>query len=352
MGRLTERRKGPRGRARSDLAGWLGGLLLTALLLSRPQAAATGAARAMARWYETVAPSLFPFLALMPLLTGAAATRVYEAIFGGMTEALFGLPGAAAPAILIGMACGTPAGVLAARGAAARSGMNRGQLHRLAIAMTGFSPAFLVGGIGMGMLGSPRAGALLLVAQIMTQMTMALLLRRAWRDRTQPVDMPGRGAERAPVREAVMILLTIGGYMALFGSVAAVFSVYIGSKASNALLCLLDVPSGALVLAESGMDAGRKLILTAGMCGFGGLCLIAQNLGALKGCGAKLTECMGLRALAASVSMGYMALLVRLPSPDTGFWAAAIRANPLAAAGLAASLLALPVLIGLKKSIS
>ena len=346
------RSEGMCGSAVMENARWLGGLLLTALLLSRPQAAASGAARAMARWYETVAPSLFPFLALMPLLTGDAAARVYEALFGKCMGALFRLPGAAAPAMLIGMACGTPAGVVAARSAAARSGMNRGQLQRMATAMTGFSPAFLLGGIGAGMLGSPRAGALLLAAQVMTQMTLMLLLRRAWRDRTQPVAMADQDAERAPVRGAVMILLTIGGYMALFGGIAAVLSEYIGNKASNALLCALDVPSGALALAERGMDAGKRLVLIAGMCGFGGLCLIAQNLGVLKGCGVKLAECLGLRAVAAGVSMGYMALFLHLPEIDAGYRLGAIRANPLAAAGLAASLLAVPVVIGLKKSIS
>ncbi len=346
------RREGRRGSAATEFAGWMGGLLLILLLLSRPQAATDGASRAMARWYDTVAPSLFPFLALMPLLTGAAATRVYEKAFGKLIGALFDLPGGAAPAMLIGMACGTPAGVVAARRAAARSGMNRGQMHRLAAAMTGFSPAFLLGGVGAGMLGSPRAGVLLLTAQLLTQTTLMLLLRGAWRDRTQPVDAPDRDAERAPVRSAVMILLTIGGYMALFGSIAAVLREYTGSRISSALLCLLDVPSGALALTESGMEAGKRLVLLSGMCGFGGLCLIAQNLGVLKGCGVKLTECLGLRALAAGVSMGYMALLVRLPESDMGYWLRAIRANPLAAAGFMASAMVLPVVIRLRKSIS
>ena len=100
------------------------------------------------------------------------------------------------------------------------------------------------------------------------------------------------------------------------------------------------------------MEAGKRLVLIAGMCGFGGLCLIAQNLGALKGCGVKLAECLGLRAVAAGVSMGYMALFLHLPEIDAGYRLGAIRANPLAAAGLAASLLAVPVVIGLKKSIS
>ena len=45
---------------------WLAGLAAMALLLSSPQDAARGAARAMAQWHASVAPALFPLLALMP----------------------------------------------------------------------------------------------------------------------------------------------------------------------------------------------------------------------------------------------------------------------------------------------
>ena len=76
---------------------WAGGLLLMALLLSRPQAAAQAAARAMAHWYAAVAPSVFPFLALMPLLTCREAARVYERALGRAMGALFDLPGAKSP---------------------------------------------------------------------------------------------------------------------------------------------------------------------------------------------------------------------------------------------------------------
>ena len=79
------------------------GLALAALLLSAPQAAALGAARAMAQWYASVAPALFPFLALMPLLTCDEAATVYELLLGRAMRALFDLPGSTAPALAVGM---------------------------------------------------------------------------------------------------------------------------------------------------------------------------------------------------------------------------------------------------------
>lgn len=331
-------------------AKWLGGLLLTGLLLSAPQAAATGAARAAAYWYMSVAPAVFPFLALMPLLTCEDAALAYEKLLGRAMGRLFKLPGAAASAMVIGMVAGTPAGAIAARRVAARSGMDRGQLWRLAVAAMGFSPAFLIGGIGAGMLGSAAMGWRLACAQLMTQLTMALLLRRAWPGATEPVADGGTIGGDAPVRGAVLAALTICGYMALFGAITAAAGKYLGRKPSYLLLCLMDVPSGARLVSEWPMEARTRLVLLAAMVGFGGLCAIAQGLGALKDCGLNPVACLALRGLAALLNAGYMALL--MCDRNTPRLVVTARANPLAAAGLCAALMALPVLIKMRKSIS
>lgn len=335
----------------AQYAKWAGGLFLTALLMSRPQAAAYGATQAMKRWYTTVAPSLLPFLALMPLLTGTAAADVYERLLGRVIGAMFGLPGAAAPAVMIGMVAGTPAGAIVARRMASGSGMKQGQLYRTAIAMMGFSPAFLIGGIGAGMLGSAAGGWKLLVVQMLTQLTLTLMLRGAWKRRDLPVPSADRGEDEPPMRGAVLILLTICGYMALFGSLASVVRSFAGSGLADVLLCLLDVPTGALVVAGGDMGMEHRLILLAAMCGFGGMCVIMQTLGVLKDCGMDPWSFIGLRIVAAGLSAGYMALLLAAKA-DLPRWKAGLQAKPLEAAGLAASLMTLPVLLSFRKSVT
>lgn len=342
---VSTRARGGRGIARHWK--WMGALLLMALLLSSPQAATRGAAEAMAHWYTSVAPALLPFLALMPLLTCPEASWAYERLLGRAMGTLFNLPGAAAPAMLVGLVAGAPAGAVAARRIAAREGMNRGQLFRMAAAFTGFSPAFLVAGVGAGMLGEVTLGWKLLVAQTLTQLTLALILRRAWADRTLPVTAASPREEEQPLRAAAMALLAICGAMGLFGSLTAVAGEYLGRGPAEALLCLLDVPSGARVVAE-----GHRVILLAAMCGFGGLCVAVQSLGALRGCGIVAAEYIGVRLLAGSICGGYMALLTRVgPGAGTGITGLA-GINPLPLAGLAASSLSIPVLLKLRKSVS
>ena len=331
---------------------WLGGLTGMALLLSSPQAAARGAVAAMAQWAASVAPALFPFLALMPLLTCEDAIAAYEALLGRFMAVCFNLPGAAAPAMIVGMAAGTPAGALAVRDIAARAGMNRSQLQRVAAATAGFSPAFLVGGIGAGILNNPVLGWKLLVAQLLTQMTLMLSLRRAWQGRTEPVGEAGFTMVDRPIRGAVLGILTICGYMTLFGALAGALGEWVGRVPAGVLLCLMDVPSGVLRVSGMMLPERMKLALLAGMCGFGGLCVIAQSLGVLRGSGVSAGEYIGIRAVAGLLCVGYMALLQGLPTIENMRLIEPIREKPLAMGALITSILAVPMLIRRMKSIS
>lgn len=339
-------------RHRARLAGLkcATGMLCVGLLLSEPAAAALGAARAMAQWCAVVAPSLFPFLALMPLLTSvpAAAGRCF---LDPMMLRLFNLPGEAVSAMFIGMMAGSPAGAIAARRAAARSDMNRGQLQRLAIAVTGFSPAFLIGGVGLGLLESEAQGWVLFRAQMFTQLTLALLLRGCWRDRTEAVAAEEGRAEEQPVRAAVLTALTICGYMTLFGALAFAMRAVIGKGFADVLVCALDVPSGAAVTAGLAMKMKWKLALTAAVVGFGGICVGFQNLNALRGCGIPAMEYFALRLAAAVLCAAFAAIQIQMPKAVL-FFGKIISGKPMAFAALAAVLLAIPGLIRLRSAIS
>lgn len=322
---------------------WIAGLALAGLLLARPGEASAGALAAAERWRVAVAPAIFPFLALLPLLTGDEAAAVYRRLLGGWMDRLFGLPGAAAPALVIGMIAGSPAGTMAARRVAGRSGMTRGQLHRLAAALPGFSPAFLLGGVGAGLLGSAAQGAVLLRAQVLTQLTLLALLRRAWRNRAEPVPPPGEAEESQPVRAAALAVVGVCGWMALFGALAGAARSLAG-PAADALLCLMDVPSGAGTVCALPLPGEARLVLLAALCGSGGACVGMQNLSALKGCGMRPAEYFTARLPAAALCAGFTALQLRLgdlpPLP--------LR-PPLPVSALAAAALACPVLVKMRK---
>ena len=250
---------------------WGIGLLSAALLLMKPEAAVNGAREAMGQWYRIVAPSLFPFMALMPLLTCDEALHLYDALLGGLTRRVYRLPGAAASALAIGVLGGSPAGCAAASRV---KGLTRGQYERLALSACGLSPAFLISGVGAAMLGNPALGRRLFVAQVIVQLTMPALLMPICRNKT-PVETAEVGASGQPV----MAVLNVCGYMALFGAIGAAVGELIGAAPGRVFLCAMDITAGMKTLTV--MRA--PLPALSALAGFGGLCVCAQNLSVLKG---------------------------------------------------------------------
>ena len=315
---------------------WLTGLIVAALLLIRPEAAANGARDAMYHWYSTVAPSLFPFMALLPLLTCDAAAHAYERLLGFITRRLYRLPGAAASALAVGMIAGSPAGCLAASRIAASAGMTRGQAQRLAIACCGMSPAFLISGVGAAMLGSPSYGHVLLRAQLLTQLVMPVLLLPLCRD-PSPVQFSAPPSPAPPV----LAILNVGGCMALFGAIAAALNGLLGDAAGRVCLCAMDVTAGARIISNINMKIQCKLVALSALTGFGGLSVCAQNLSALRKIIQPLPFVLA-RIAAAVISAGLTCLQISKISID-------FNALPLQISAFSVILLLIPVILTLNK---
>lgn len=310
---------------------------LTAILL-HPQASVSGARSAMLLWCTSVAPSLFPFLALLPVLTGAEARRAYQRLLGGAMRRLFDLPGSAAPAVVIGMIAGSPGGALAVRSTATGGELSSADAKRLALALTGLSPAYLVLGVGHGLLGSAALGWRLAAVQAFVQITLLTCLRGIpfieEKISTAQLDRPGG------MSAAVENVLCICGYMVVFGATAAVLADLLGALPGTLLLLAADLPGGLARLFQTTLPC-RDLLGCAAI-GFGGLCIGAQNLDALRSIGVTAREYFCTRGIAAALMgcIGAVALRIsplsaeKTPDPAFVCWISIFFSCTLAIPGL------------------
>lgn len=285
-----------RGVIRMKKFRFWGALVVLAALLLRPESAVAGAQRAMRLWFAGVAPALFPFLALMPALTGPEACAAYNALLSRVMEPLFHLPGAAAPALVIGMISGSPGGAIAVRRVAAQTHMGRRDAQKLALALSGVSPAFLILGVGQGMYGSAALGVRLALIQAALQ----LLLLVALRSHSGGEAMSPRGdvEEARPIAKAVETVLGVCGYMVIFGSVGSAAASLMGETAGGALMLVGDLPTGLSLLA--GWDIPGKMLIQGAAIGFGGLCIAAQNVDAMRPLGVGWRQYLSVRGVAAA----------------------------------------------------
>lgn len=274
-----------------------GAVLVLASILGNPEAAVAGAQRAMRLWVSSVAPALFPFLALMPVLTGADACAAYKRLFSKIMRSCFSLPGEAASAVAIGMISGSPGGSLAVARIASQIGMRRSDAARIALALGGVSPAYLILGVGYGLYGSTALGAKLALIQAAVQLAMLLILKGTCRDMSGTVRRMNGRANSGAISAAVESILAVCGYMVLFSSIAGVAAHFAGESLGCALLLAVDLPSGLAELA--GKEIPGKMLIQGAAIGFGGLCISFQNLDALRTLGLKTSRWLAARCISA-----------------------------------------------------
>lgn len=291
---------------------WLkpvGAAAVLALILLCPEASVAGGQRAMQTWCAGVAPALFPFLALMPLLTSGEACIFYRRAFGALMR-LLDLPGEAAPAVFIGMLAGSPGGAIVVRRVACQAGMKRRDACRLALAVCGMSPAYLVIGVGGGLLGSSALGWQLAGMQCAVQLTLLICLRGFRLAGEEAVEaIFEEGMQSSGIRRAVESALGVCGYMVIFGSVSAAIASFTGNAAGTALLAACDAPGGLAAISQ--WSSRLRLPVMSAVIGFGGLCIAAQNLDVLRTLGVGTGQYLCVRGIAALMMGGLGGIIMQ-----------------------------------------
>ena len=154
-----------------------------AALLLLPETAAAAAGTAVELCLSTLLPSLFPYFVLTELwvLLGAAGTLGRRA--GRWMGPLFHLPGAAAPALLLGAIGGYPVGAQAVGRLYDQGALTRTEAEQTLLFCNNAGPAFVLGVVGGGLFGSPGLGAALLAIHLGSALLLGMLLRPEGRPR-------------------------------------------------------------------------------------------------------------------------------------------------------------------------
>lgn len=253
-------------------------LAVAALLLLRPQEAAAAVRDGLTLCARTVIPSLFPFFVVISLLLQLGLAEALQGVCGLIMGPLFHLRGICALPLLAGLLGGYPSGAGAAAGLYERGGISRQEAELLLGFCDNCGPAFLLGYIGAGVLGSAGAGAVLFLIHVFSAVLTGAVLCRLCRDRGA-VHAAGREQSRtvsfpqaltASVSGALQSMLNICAFVVFFQVLAALPPVPLPFP----LLGVLEMVSAAAAL-----PAGRMAFpAAAAVVGWGGLSVHCQAM--------------------------------------------------------------------------
>lgn len=269
----------------AHIAGRLSAFLLTSgasflllLLLFSPQAGLDGARTGLLLCAEVVIPTLFPFLVLSSFVIHLGVAERFGRLFTRLTAALFKLPGASAPALVLGILGGYPVGARACAELVETGALTRAEGNRLLTFCINSSPAYIIGAVGAGLLHSAQAGALLYVAHILSSLLVGLLLGvRSPRPsasalaRRPVTHMHASGALVTSVTGAATGMLGISGFVVFFSALSSLlFSTGLVESAAR-------LP--AFLPGLHWFDAGTAQTLLKGFLEVSGGCSMAVHNG-------------------------------------------------------------------------
>ncbi len=260
--------------------------LTTIIALCRIDIVTAAMKEALSVCAGAIVPSIFPFLLFTELLLSSRIGKHLLEVLGHPFSFLFRLPRAAGAAYLIGILFGFPLGVRALAEYYSVGMISKKEAERALLISNNTGPAFLVGGVGIGLLGSARLGAALYLLEIAVTLFFGILLGAfAKKGKNDFLITSGENKRSLPeiMRHAVLQMLAICGYVAFFSVLAALFSsVFSHSIARAMLYSTLEIGSAAAFITSALKDAQLVFSTLAFAVCFSGLSVYLQSLDCLR----------------------------------------------------------------------
>ena len=253
-------------------------LLFALLLLLYPAQASAAVGDGLLLCANTVIPSLFPFFVVVSLLGQLGFANWLQRLFAPLMGPLFRMDGVCVMPLMAGLLGGYPSGAKAAAELYEQNLLSRQEAQKLLGFCNNCGPAFLLGYVGAGVLGSSALGARLMVIHWASALLTGMILCRVCHRRT-PAALPCRQLTVAPslsrsvttaVTTSVSSMLHICAFVVIFRTAAALLPARLPAWALGGL----EMVCGLASLTGGETD----FLLAAGITSWGGLSVHCQTM--------------------------------------------------------------------------
>ncbi len=277
-------------KARFPVWGMILILLLSAIFLIFSQSVTEAALGAMHLCVTSLIPNLFPFLVLNGLLIRSGFPERIGKTIGKPFGKWLGIHPSCVSAVFIGLMCGFPSGAAAAFQIHSKGLCGKKDLDRTAYLSSLASPAYVIVGVGGGLLGNRRIGLMLWILQILANITVGMVDARL---RPQPTidysyDAPSthsflRSFSDA-LKDGVNAILSICGSVIFFSVLGGVMRLVPFPHTLHCLIaCLIELSSG-VALCASTLPFPVCFLFIAFAMGWSGLSVQVQTVAVTEGC--------------------------------------------------------------------
>lgn len=255
---------------------------MAALLLLMPEKAAEGVRKGLDICASSVIPSLFPFMALSSFLINSRLCLWRGKFADTVGKKLLSIPGSALSAVFMSLIGGFPVGATMTAKLLEKGEITKNQAQRMMMFCVNAGPAFVIGTVGVSMLSSVTAGAVILASLMVSSLSMGFFsnlisdgefaIPKEYKNEAAPEFSQ---AFTRSVADAAAAMFSICAWVILFSCI-------------NGFTDLLSVSENGKIFIKSILEVTTGSFAAAGkvplpiMCliiGFGGICVHCQVMG-------------------------------------------------------------------------
>ncbi len=280
-------------------------VMLLITIFRFPSEMLNSAASAFGLWFESVLPSLFPFLVACLLLMRLGVAKKCSKLFAPIMRPLFGLSGICAFPFLLGLLAGYPVGAKMTAQLYEQKQLSLSEARKLLNFCNNPGPLFVVGTVGTGFFHTPLWGYAMLCSIALGSICTGICFRF---QKSSPLCLPATATAHtehqpfgfmlsASICDALLTTAQIGGFLAFFSVCHTALQLCGIYDFLSRILFFLPVSETFLQAICSGfleMTTGTHLLATAPdrlllcLCAsvvlltFGGLSILGQTFGVLQ----------------------------------------------------------------------
>lgn len=259
------------------------------LILCFPRQALQGSCDGLLLWFNTVLPTLLPFIILTNLIIRIDAVHYLTFFFSPVLKRLFSISEYGCYSMMIGFLCGYPMGAKVTADLLKEQRISRQEGQHLLAVCNNVSPMFFISYVVIQSLKLPQYRWPLLFILYFPPLLYAFLTR----EKSNTVIIKQEGVlNKKPkgkkikfemvdicIMDGFETITKLGGYIILFSIIAKMVTAlpYTATITENIIIGTIEITNGIHKIAVSDSTIQEKVMLITTLNAFGGLSCIAQT---------------------------------------------------------------------------
>ncbi len=260
-------------------------LHITIMMIVFPDKSVFFARRAVEICADIVIPSLLPFFVCSGILIYSGLPGVIAKICRPIMKPLFNVSGCGASALVLGIISGYPLGAVTACKLYDLGYLSKSEAERLLAFSNCSGPLFIMGAVGSAIYSDGKIGMMLYISHIAAALSVGILFRfyalskhnaPTYEINSRELDFSEIFSEA--IKSSVKSILTVCTSVIFFSVVSGIITAELPvSDSLQALICgLIELTGGTKAISETSLALTEKLVLSAFIVGFAGICVHMQ----------------------------------------------------------------------------